>query len=283
MPPKKRRVNKKKKKHHIILILFLIIVGVFFLFEEFGQQDISRNILNIFKSDTVETETLLPETPFTRDLPKVALVIDDLGPNKKMAISVLVIDAPLTLSILPLEVYSAWIAEEGNKLGRDLIVHVPMEASKPLRLGNGGLYTWMTDKEISETLEKDILSVPHIIGASSHMGSAFTEDERSMKVVISELKKHKLFFLDSITTPKSTGHKIAKAQGIVTFKRDVFLDDSNDLRDIEIQWNRLVKIAQERGYAIAQGHARNNTIAFLEDTLRENDEVQVVPLSELMD
>ncbi len=283
MPPKKRRVNKKKKKHHIILILFLVIVGVFFLFEEFGQQDISRNILDIFKSDSVETETLLPETPFTKDLPKVALVIDDLGPNKKMAISVLVIDAPLTLSILPLEVYSAWIAEEGNKLGRDIIVHVPMEASKPLRLGNGGLYTWMTDKEISETLEMDILSVPHIIGASSHMGSAFTEDERSMKVVISELKKHNLFFLDSITTPKSTGHKIAKAQGIVTFKRDVFLDDSSDLHDIEIQWKRLVKIAQERGYAIAQGHARNNTIAFLEDTLRGNDEVQVVPLSELMD
>jgi polysaccharide deacetylase 2 family uncharacterized protein YibQ len=63
----------------------------------------------------------------------------------------------------------------------------------------------------------------------------------------------------------------------------VFLDDSSDIRDIEIQWKRLVKIAQKNGYAIAQGHARNNTIAFLEETLRENDEVQVVPLSELIE
>jgi len=112
-----------------------------------------------------------------------------LAPIKRWPYLFLLLDAPLTLSILPQEVYSEWIAEEGQKLGRDIIVHVPMEASRPLRLGNGGLYTWMTDREIAETLEKDILSVPHIIGASSHMGSAFTEDERVMKVVISELEK----------------------------------------------------------------------------------------------
>lgn len=283
MPPRKRRINRKKKKHHLILIFFLILVGVFFLFEEFGRQDLPQSIRNLFKSRTAERETIQPSPALEKELPKVALVIDDLGPNKKMAMSVLVIDAPLTLSILPQEVYSAWIADEGHKLGRDIIVHVPMEASKPLRLGKGGLYTWMTDAEIAETLEKDIRSVPHIIGASSHMGSSFTEDGRAMKAVVKELKKHKLLFLDSITTPKSVGHKIAKAEGITTFTRDVFLDDSSDPDDIEVQWKRLVSIAQSRGFAVAQGHARDNTIAFLEETLRRNDEVRVVPLTDLID
>jgi len=66
-----------------------------------------------------------------------------------------------------------------------------MEAEKSYKLGEGGLYTWMTDKELTETLNKDILSVPHALGVSNHMGSAFTQDERSMQILISGVEKRK--------------------------------------------------------------------------------------------
>jgi polysaccharide deacetylase 2 family uncharacterized protein YibQ len=264
MPPKKRRVKPKKKKKHLILILLLIAVGVFFLFEEFGMEDLNRNLIKVFGPDEKqERKQELPPADVTppEALPKVAIVIDDLGPNKKMAMGILVINAPLTLSILPQEVYSAWIAEEGFKLGRDIIVHVPMEATRPLKLGKGGLYTWMTDDEIAKILHKNILSVPQI----------------------SELKKKELFLLDSVTTPKTVGHTTAVEKGLKTYRRDVFLDDSNDPRDIAFQWKRLVAIAKRNGYALAQGHARKNTIEFLEDTLKNNRSVRVVPLTELLD
>jgi polysaccharide deacetylase 2 family uncharacterized protein YibQ len=199
-----------------------------------------------------------------------------------MAMGILVINAPLTLSILPQEVYSAWIAEEGYKLGRDVIMHVPMEATRPLKLGKGGLYTWMTDEEIANVMDKNVNSIPHIIGVSSHMGSAFTKDQRVMHAVISELKKKQLFFLDSVTSPRTVGYKTAKELGLKAYKRDVFLDDSNDPEDIAVQWNRLVRIARSKGYALALGHARKNTIEFLEETLKNNSEVLVVPLTKLM-
>jgi polysaccharide deacetylase 2 family uncharacterized protein YibQ len=284
MPPKKRRVKSKKKKKHVALILFLIALAVFFVYRESGREDLHRDFFKLFgpagKKEAAHRHAPEKSSP-PEVLPKVSIVIDDLGPNKKMAMGVLVINAPLTLSILPQEVYSNWIAEEGFNLGREIIVHVPMEATRPLRLGKGGLYTWMTDEEIVKILNRDILSVPHATGVSSHMGSAFTTDERVMNAVISELKKEKLFFLDSVTTAKTIGFETAVAQGVKAYRRDVFLDDSNDPRDIAFQWERLVGIAKRRGYALAQGHPRKNTIEFLENVLRKNKVVRVVPLDEL--
>ncbi len=277
-------MKSKKKKRHVAFILLFIITAVFFYVEEFEKEKRSGGILDILKSGRkpAVTTSKKPAAPLGRALPKVAIVIDDLGPNKQMAREVLKLKGPLTLSILPQQDYSAWIAEEGNRLGHDIMLHIPMEAAKPLRLGKGGLYTWMTDREISQTIEEDIRSVPYIKGANNHMGSSFTRDERVMNTVISELKERKLFFLDSLTTPETVGFKLAKAQGIKTIRRDVFLDDSNDPVEIEVQWNRLVKEARQTGHAVALGHPRKNTIEFLQKVLGNNKEVTIVPVSELI-
>lgn len=256
MPSRRKRRIKTRQRYHIFVILFLTLAGVFLLYR------------------------VIPEIP--RELPKVAIVIDDLGPNRKVARAILEIDAPLTLSILPHEVYTSWIAEEGYKRGYEIIAHIPMEAQRPHRLGKGGLYTGMTDREISLTLKGDIQSIPHIKGFSNHMGSAFTEDERAMHIVISVARRHGLFFLDSLTTPKSVGVRIAKEQGVEVLQRDVFLDVKDDPDYIEAQWAKVLKIARKRGYAIALCHPRINTIEFLKKVLINNNEIIIVPLSELL-
>jgi hypothetical protein len=276
--------SKKSKRRHVGLILLFIIAVVLFYVGEFEKEKRPGGMFDIFKSakKPAVTATKKSREPLQKALPKVAIVIDDLGPNKQMAGEVLKLKGALTLSILPQQDYSLWIAEEGNRLGRDIMIHIPMEAAKPLRLGKGGLYTWMTDQEISQTMQEDIRSVPHIKGANNHMGSLFTRDERVMNTVISELKERGLFFLDSLTTPETVGFKLAKAQGIKTLRRDVFLDDSDDLGKIEIQWNKLIKEAKQRGHAVALGHPRKNTIEFLQKVLNSNKEVTIVPLSELI-
>ncbi len=282
MPPKRRRIKSRKKKRHNVLILFLILVGILLLFEEFGREDIPKRFLDIFKPEE-KPKISLPVKPLPKTLPKVSIIIDDLGPSKKKATEVFNINGSLTISILPQEVYTKWIAEEGHKLGHEIIGHVPMEATRPLKLGKGGLYTWMTGDEIAQTLIEDIRSIPHIIGVSSHMGSAFTQDKRAMRIVISELKKQGLFFIDSLTTPKSVGFKFAKAKNLKALRRDLFLDYKDDPHEIEVQWKKLVKISRERGYAVALAHSRKNTLEFLQKTLKNNNEVTVVPISQLFD
>ncbi|MBI5665406.1 MAG: divergent polysaccharide deacetylase family protein, partial [Nitrospirae bacterium] len=159
--------TKKKNRRHLAFILLFIIAAVLFYVEEFEKEKRPGGFFDLFKSGKKPAVTA-PKTPQRRALPKVAIVIDDLGPNKQMAREVLQLKGPLTLSILPQQDYSAWIAEEGNRLGRDIMIHIPMEAAKPLKLGKGGLYTWMTDREISQTLEEDMRSVPHVKGANNH-------------------------------------------------------------------------------------------------------------------
>jgi len=259
----------KSRKRHIFLILLLIVTATFFLYKEFGKEDIQREISELFKP------AKKPDS-----LAKVAIVIDDLGSSRKIAQEVLNIKAPLTLSIIPHEIYTEWIAEEGHKLGHNIIGHIPMEAKEPYKLGKGGLFTWMTDREIIDTLKEGIDSIPYIRGVSNHMGSAFTEDERAMNVLLSSLKKHRLFFLDSLTTPQSIAIKIAKAEGIKILQRDIFLDRKDTPEHMKSQWEKLLRVAKERGYAIAQVHPQENTIEFLKNVV-SNNEVKLVPVSEL--
>jgi polysaccharide deacetylase 2 family uncharacterized protein YibQ len=270
-------MKRRKSKHHNILILFFIIVAIFSLYEEFGKEKRPKIIPRI-----TTHEKKAEEVPPERVKPKVAIIIDDLGPNKNVAGEVLSLKEPLTFSVLPRQTYSAWIAEEGHRIGHDVIAHIPMETEKSYRLGEGGLYTWMTDKEISETLNKDISSIPHVIGVSNHMGSAFTRDERAMQALIVELKKKKLFFLDSLTSSESVGFHLAKMNGIEALQRDIFLDDNDDPSAIKMQWKKMIAIADKKGYAVLLAHPRKNTIEFLKRVLRDNKEITIVPVSELV-
>jgi len=280
MASKKRRIARRKikgKKHrHALFIIFLIVVATFFLHKEFSKDSFQQ------KKD-LRSKIAKPAQPEEKQgtLPKVAVVIDDLGSSKKAAIKALRINAPITLSILPQETYSRWIAVQGHGLGHDVIGHIPMEAIKPHKLGKGGLYTWMDEDEILATLEEDFNSIPHIKGISNHMGSAFTKDERAMSVVISWVNEHGLFFLDSLTVSGSAGIRLAQEKGVRAIKRDIYLDNNDSPEYLEAQWNKLVKIAGERGYAIALAHPGENTIEFLKKAIPVS-KIKVVPLSELV-
>ena len=275
MPSKEERTSRriKSKKHRpVLFILFLIIAALFFLYKEFGRED------SLFKKPLKPeiVKHVKPAVP----LPKVAVVIDDLGPNRETALEIFNLNVSFTLSILPHEAHTKWIADEGHRLGYDVIGHIPMEAKGPLSPGKGGLYTWMTGDEIIETLETDINSIPHLQGASNHMGSAFTEDERVMNIFMTVIKEHNLFFLDSLTTHGSAGFKTAEKQGLKALKRDVFLDNEESHDYIEAQWEQLIKIAQKKGHAVGLAHARKATIEFFRKTLPSH-KVTVVPITEL--
>jgi hypothetical protein len=277
MSSKKRRIKRRKiksKRHrHILLILFLVIIGTFFLYNEFSKEPVRP--LDTLKEPQPEKEER------SRVLPRMSLVLDDLGPSKRAALRALGLNASVTLSILPQETFSDWIAEEGHRRGFEIIGHIPMEAETPHKLGKGGLYTWMTDEEIRETLGADIKSIPHISGVSNHMGSAFTEDERAMSVVMSVINEHGLFFLDSLTTSNSICERVAAMRGVKILKRDIFLDNEDNPNYIRSQWDKAIKRAMKKGYVIVLAHPRKNTIEFLKERFAKN-EVEIVPLSELL-
>jgi hypothetical protein len=218
---------------------------------------------------------------------KVAIVIDDLGQSAPPIEGLLALDLPITFAVLPHLKYSTEAAERAHERGLDVLLHAPMEPKDSLKhdAGRGVLLTGMSEAEIRNHLANDLSGVPHAIGVNNHMGSKFTENERTMRVVLGVLKDKNLFFLDSKTTAASVGERLAGRMGVRNAGRDVFLDNEQDVKYIKGQIARLIKTARKEGSAIAIGHPYKETIAALNETAPEfrKNGIEVVRLSELVD
>lgn len=217
--------------------------------------------------------------------PKIAFVIDDLGYNKRQAELLFSIDHPLTISILPQLAHSRYFSEEGKKHGFETLLHQPLEPENPNEdPGPGLIKADMTSEQVEEILEKNLSTVPGVIGVSNHMGSQTTRDRRIMYVLAKELKERNLFFLDSLTHSQSVAHHVTFALGIPTAKRDVFLDNEDVYESIVEQIKETAAIAKTNGKAVAIGHIRQNTLEAIKNMIPklEAEGFEFVTLKELM-
>ncbi len=193
---------------------------------------------------------------------RLYLVIDDVGNNIFQLRPFLKFPGPLTIAILPQVEYSAQAAELAHEAGKEVILHLPMEAdSSAENPGPGAIRVNMSDQAIVDTLKQDVASVPHLIGANNHMGSRATADPRVMQVVLSQLKNEGLFFLDSKTTPYSVANRIAKQLDLPFAEREVFLDNEQKKPAILEEFQNAERIASERGYAVLIGHVWTDSLA----------------------
>ena len=220
-----------------------------------------------------------------RGLPKIAIIIDDLGYDRNIATSFIQFDLPLSLSVLPMAPYTDYIANEAYKRGRELILHLPMEPKDypHLNPGPGALLIEMDDKAIRKTITDHLNRISGIRGVNNHMGSSFTEIPEKMSVVLNEIRKRNLFYIDSITTNKTVAFKLAKKMGIPAASRNIFLDNDLSPDAIMLQIKRLLSFARHSGVAIGIGHPHGETLDVLIRLLHElKTEVEVVPVSELV-
>jgi hypothetical protein len=227
----------------------------------------------------------MPETE--PSIARLAIVIDDFGLDMKIARKFLDLPFPVTFSVLPHQPHSKEIAHLANGRGRQVMLHLPMEPQgyPKTNPGTGSLLLTMSSARIEETLRASLESHPHVVGVNNHMGSRFTEDEGSMRIVLKELNRRKLFFLDSFTSPKSVGYSLAKGFKVPAGRRDIFLDHDVSENAIRSQLHKAIRKARVEGSAIAIGHPHEATLKVLaENAGRFNEEkVAVVPAGELME
>jgi polysaccharide deacetylase 2 family uncharacterized protein YibQ len=228
-----------------------------------------------------------PPTLTTAIRPKVAIVIDDLGGENHLAQEILHWDFPITLSILPFTPYARALAEQAHQKGREVILHLPMEPygypkTKP---GEGVLLDEMDEEKMRHQLSKDIEAVPFVRGVSNHMGSRLMEDPEKLRIVLIELKRRGLFFLDSRTTPQTVGLQTAKSVGLRATERSLFIDHSPNPEDIKQQLEKLVQLSLSTGKAIGIGHPHPSTLKSLKEMIPKMKEkgIEIVPLSSLID
>lgn len=223
---------------------------------------------------------------------QVAFVLDDWGYSLNNMEELLQIDRPLTLAVLPHLRYSKEIPDRVKKYSRDydIILHLPLESKSGKSQERDTIRRNMEKNRVLSILKSDIESVPGIIGVSNHQGSRATENKEIMTVILEELKKRDLFFLDSRTTPLSVCGKIAGKIGLEYAERSVFLDLAQKKEEkqyrayIKKQIRELINIAKTRGSAVAIGHDKKLTLEVIKESIPyiERENIKIVPLKTLV-
>jgi polysaccharide deacetylase 2 family uncharacterized protein YibQ len=273
----RRMVTKKKKtplvsaKRFLSFLLLSLILGisicavgyVIFFSTVFAQEIPKQQEAEIVFEEPdppvhdepigeqVETE----KQPTKKELPKVAIIIDDLGYHKKLGEKFLNFPYELTYSFLPFAPYTAKQEEMAFNSGKTVLLHLPLEPKgKKWDPGPGTLFLSDSPEVQKEKFEKALAQVSHAVGVNNHMGSLFTGNTKAMMSLLGQFADKGLFFVDSVTASESVGYSLAQKNGVQSARRDVFLDNVLDEQDICNRLKELVETAKKKGWAIGIAH-----------------------------
>ncbi|WP_429911263.1 divergent polysaccharide deacetylase family protein [Glycocaulis sp.] len=215
--------------------------------------------------------------------PMLAVIIDDIGPDRSVADAFIGAGLPLTLSILPFAQAAPEIARAASREGLEVFLHLPMEPVGLADPGPNALIRAHDAAEISRRLRWALSRVPGASGFNNHMGSAMTADAAAMERVFESLRGSQLIFVDSLTHPRSVAAGAAARAGLPALRRDIFLDHVRTREAVDAAIDQALDRALASGSAIAIGHPHAMTLAALE-TLAERAElagVELVTVSQL--
>jgi hypothetical protein len=207
--------------------------------------------------------------PANHGRPVVAVVLDDLGLDRRRTARALELPGPLTLSFMSYAHDLPQQADEGRRRGHELMLHLPMEPEGPFNYpGPNALMTGLSAEENLRRLYWSLDRFDGFVGVNNHMGSRFTASREAMTLVLAELNRRGLLFLDSRTGARSVGTAVAHDWNVPHAGRDVFLDDIDRPELIRQRLAEVEAVAYRQGHAIAIGHPREHTLDALETWLR---------------
>lgn len=220
---------------------------------------------------------------------KLAIVIDDVAGKPDPFKNYMDLGIPLTFAIMPSRTQGPRFARlfSENKGRCEYILHLPLEPHRDWPdKAHWLIRVSMTPEQKAALFEKYFAEVPGADGVNNHMGSAFTEDKESMRIILERIKTHRVFFLDSRTSLKTVGYSTAKGMGIPTALNRTFLDNEDSVESIGHELEILRHIAERRNTTAAIGHFHRKHLAeALAKAIPEfkKDGIQFVTLKEVME
>ncbi|MGV1100128.1 divergent polysaccharide deacetylase family protein [Thiovibrio sp. JS02] len=285
----KKGKNKKAGRRSLNLFLLFLLAaatmtaGFFFIFLHDGGKTLSGSP-TILKKQAKKTirppayeepaTSAPPAAPGTAGKktsghpppgkPLVAIIVDDMGYQPGIGRGLLALDLPLSFAFLPFAPFNQELLTTAHAKGRDILLHLPLEAADPKwNPGPGALSTAMDTYTLKASLHKDLKAVPQAIGINNHMGSRFTADPAAMRRLFGAMQDLDLFFVDSLTSPKSAAYGLAGQMGVRAGRRNVFLDNEQIPEKIISQLESLISYAKKHGQAVGICHPHPATLEAL--------------------
>lgn len=225
--------------------------------------------------------------------PVIAIVIDDFGQDRGGVKEMLALPLPLTCAVMPNMEYTLADAQAAFASGKEVIVHMPMQAhpGDPMSwYGPEPILLRHSYEEARAIAERAVKAVPHAIGMNIHIGSESSEKDTIVSGVMEVCKDADFYFLDSLTSQKSVCERVAGECEVPFLVRHVFLENGNRAKSHVVKkLKEAVKIAQSRGSCVVIGHVGpeggKNTAAAIAELIPyfEQQGVQIVPASQLLE
>ncbi len=227
------------------------------------------------------TPTKKPQKPITAkdDKPKLAIIIDDMATREQVR----------QLKATKLKLTPSFFPPDSNHprthiLAREFeffMVHLPLSAEHYTNEEPQTLYPSDTQEYIDAEIARIKRAFRGVKFINNHTGSLFTSDTNAMRRLFGALSRHKLIFVDSFTSGASKGAFVAREFNQTPMKRDIFLDNNDEIEAIKAQINEAVNIARKNGFAIAIAHPKKNTFKALTQSKDVLESVNLVYVSEL--
>ena len=194
--------------------------------------------------------------------PKIAIIMDDMGRRVSTFERLLAIDLLVTPAILPESDNATKSALLLQKVHREYMIHLPMQPRQYPQMspGRNALLLGQSEEKTRQLVRHYMDLVPGAVGGNNHMGSRYTEEAGPMRVVLDELHKKGMFFIDSKTIGSSVAFGEARKLGIPTAERHIFLDNEEDVSYIRQQIRKMVRLADAKGELVAICHPYPETL-----------------------
>lgn len=211
------------------------------------------------------------------DIPKAAknatvvIVIDDAGRSVENVKRYATLPFPLTIAVLPKLPQSRECAQASIKLGKEVILHQPMQSiNHKLDPGPGKITVDMSFAEISSILNANLDSLgPGVKGMNNHEGSEVTGDVIRIGAVLDVCKSRGIYFLDSRTTAATKAPQAALERDMKIYeKAGPYIDNDLTREKMLERMYETLRYANNHGHAIVIGHV-DKSVNILPDLLSE--------------
>ena len=212
---------------------------------------------------------------------KLVLIIDDVA-TFEHASMVKSIGLKITPSIFP----ATKTHPDTPNIARSFefyMIHLPMQAKHFDSPEIGTLTINESFESMHEKIKKIRKDFPRAKYTNNHTGSRFTSDYDAMDKAYRALIEQGFIFVDSKTIAQTAVARAAKKYNQPYISRDIFLDDDPSARAVRRELVAAVNLAKKRGYAIAIGHPKKNTIAVIKASKNNIlKDVEVVYLKDIL-
>ena len=199
---------------------------------------------------------------------QIAIIIDDLGEQQLGGLHALALPGPVALAFLPRAMFTAAQASRAHQLGKEVLLHLPLQPGGTAKAYPTALRPDTGEDQLREYVRGSLASVPYVSGVNNHQGSLMTELARPMDWLMEELARQPgLYFVDSRTSGTSLAFRAARAHGVPSTERNVFLDNSRGEAAVRASFHELITKALRDERALAIGHPYPETFKVLNEEL----------------